>query len=72
VRVAVTATGGPASGVRVALRRGKKTLGVAKLASLSGTRTVVVKSRRKLGRGRYAIRVSATGVKPVSRRFKLR
>jgi hypothetical protein len=58
--------------VRVALRRGKRTLGVAKLASLTGTRTVVVKSRRKLARGRYAIRVSATGITPITRGVRIR
>ena len=68
----LTARGGTVQGVRVALRRGSKTLAVAKLASLTGTRTVVVKARRKLARGRYAIRVSATGVKPVSKKVRLR
>ena len=72
VRVALSARGGTVQGVRVALRRGSKTLAVAKLASLTGTRTVVVKARRKLARGRYAIRVSATGVKPVSKKVRLR
>jgi hypothetical protein len=58
--------------VRVRLMKGRKALGTARVASLTGTRTVVIKSRKKLRKGRYAVVASAAGVKPVSKKFKVR
>jgi hypothetical protein len=72
LRVTLSAKGGTARSVRVAVRRGKRTVGVARLASLSGTRTVVVKAKRRVARGRYVVRVSAAGADTVIRKVRLR
>lgn len=72
LRVAVTATGGTVSGLRVAVLRGRRTVARGKLASLTGTKTVVVKGKRAFARGKYAIRVSGTGARSVTRRLQVR
>ena len=71
VRVGLVATG-TLQNVRVRLVKGRKSLGTAKVSSLTGTRTVVIKSRKKLRKGRYSVVASATGVKATSKRFKVR
>ena len=67
LKVTLTARGGTLRALRVKVRRGKRTVGTAKLKRLSGTRTVTVKSKRKLRRGRYTVSVSAKGLKAVKK-----
>jgi hypothetical protein len=72
LRIGLSVQGASLSGVKVSVRKGKRSIGSAKLGTVSGLRTVVVKARRKLAKGAYTVRVSATGVKTVSRKVKIR
>ena len=72
LRVALTARGGTVRDLRIVVRRGRKAVGKGRLAALTGKRTVIVKARRRLSRGRYTVRVTAPGVKAASRRVKVR
>jgi hypothetical protein len=72
VSVALNASGGTLSNVRVALKRAKKTLGTARLASLAGSRTVSLKTRRRLAKGSYTVRVTAAGGVAATRQLRIR
>jgi hypothetical protein len=70
--VRVRALGGSLTGARIAVRRGKRTLGATTVKSLSGTRTIKVAIRKgRLGKRRYAVTVRA-GNLTVTRTVKAR
>ena len=72
VRVPLTATGATAKRVVVTVLKGRKAVGRAKLASLSGRKTVTVKLKRPLAKGRYSVRVTAKGAKAASKKLTVR
>ena len=72
LRVALTAQGGTVKGIRIVVRKGRKAVAKGKLATLTGKRTVVVKAKRRIKRGRYTIRVTAPGAKSATRKLKVR
>ena len=61
--------------VVLALKKGKRTVGTAKLAGFDGSGTVAVRLKKKLRAGRYALKVTATDAasgKPVATSAKVR
>jgi len=72
VKVALLARGGAVKNIRVTLRKGKRTLGSAKLKSLSGRRTLTLKTRKRLRRGTYTLRATGTGNRAATLRLKVK
>ena len=71
VRATLSASA-PLTGVRLTVRRGRKTVGAKNLKTLSGTRKVTVKLARKPRRGRYTVRATAAGATTAKGTFRVR
>jgi hypothetical protein len=63
----VRAAGGRATTVTVTLLRGRTVLGRTRIATLTGTRRVTLRLRRRAAAGRYTVRVAARGATADSR-----
>ena len=70
-RVALTVTGTPAS-LKVVLSRGGRRLASATRKTPTGRFTLTVTAKRKLTRGSYRVRVTAPGVKAVTRTVRVK
>ena len=72
LQLAVSARGGSLSDVRIALRRGERPLRAITIASLSGTRKLVLKPRGGLTRGSYTVHITVEGVVAADRAVTVR
>lgn len=73
VAVRLTAKGGTLSRLKVTLLKGKRAVGKASLKRLKGSKTVKIKVKRKIAKGRYTVRVTGGGLKKaVSKKITLK
>jgi hypothetical protein len=72
VKVALSTQGGALHNLRVTLLKGRKAIGTAKLATLAGAKSVLIKPKGRVKRGTYTVKVSASGARTVSKKLKLR
>ena len=70
-RVALTVTGTPAS-LKVVLSRGGRRLASTTRKTPQGRFTLTVTAKRKLKRGSYRVRITAPGVKAVTRTVRVK
>jgi len=71
-KVTIAAKGATAKAVVVTLKRGSRTLGTTRLASLAGTRTVTIRVKRRLAKGSYRVSVRAAGATGATRSARAR
>jgi uncharacterized membrane protein YgcG len=72
LRLTLSARGGKVSALKITVRKGRRTVARGKLRSLSGSRKVVVKAKRRVARGKYTVRVSGKGAATVTRKLRIK
>jgi hypothetical protein len=72
VRVVLSTGGITVRDIRVIVTRRGRVVASAKLAHLLGSKTVSITARHRLAKGTYTVKATATGIRAVKKRFKVR